>query len=112
MTGSSGQKEEPEAKRIRRLNISSGLESSSSRDYERVRYSPVLVKPPDEKNVITVSTSASDMDVSDPLPPHPWRMMGNPSGQFVDDAALATTADDQVRGLPDEVFTGMEELGA
>ena len=113
VTGSSGQKEEPEAKRIRRLNISSGLESSSSGDYERVRYSPVLVKPPDEKNVITVSTSASDMDVSDSLPPHPWRMMGNPSGQFVDDAAMATTtAEDQVRGLPDEVFTGLEELGA
>ena len=112
VAGSSGHKEEPEAKRIRRLNISSGLESSSSGDYEQVTFSPVLVKPPDERNVITVSTSASDMDVSDPLPPHPWRMVGIPSGKFVDDAVMAVTATDQVRGLPDEVFTGMEELGA
>ena len=104
----------PDAKRIRRLNISSGLENSSLGDYEQVTFSPVLVKPPDERNVITVSTSSSAMDVSDAQLPQPWRSVGksNSNGHFVDDVMMTGSTTEQVRGLPDEVFTGMEELGS
>ena len=107
---SSGHKEEPEAKRIRRLNISSGLDSSATGDYEPIMFSPMLAKPLDERNVINVSTSSSAMDTSVHQPQ--MGMTGNYSAQFVDDGRVTLQATEQVRGLPDEVFTGMEELGA
>ena len=110
VVGSSGHKEEPEAKRIRRLNISSGLDSSATGDYEPIMFSPMLAKPLDERNVINVSTSSSAMDTSVHQPQ--MGMTGNYSAQFVDDGRVTLQATEQVRGLPDEVFTGMEELGA
>ena len=110
VVGLSGHKEEPEAKGIRRLNISSGLDSSATGDYEPIMFSPMLAKPLDERNVINVSTSSSAMDVSVHQPQS--GMTGNYSAQFVDDGRMTFQATEQVRGLPDEVFTGMEELGA
>ena len=107
---SEGRKEEePEAKRIRRLNDTSALNSSSS-FLEPTHFSPILVKPVEERHVITVSTSSSaPMDVSDTQ--SRWTPGGATSPpQFVDDIVLMNTTDqDPIEGARNDVFLGVEE---
>ena len=101
--------EEPEAKRIRRLNDTSALNSSSS-FLEPTHFSPILVKPVEERHVITVSTSSSTpMDVSDTQTR--WTPGGASSTpQFVDDIVLMNTTDqDPIEGARNDVFLGVEE---
>ena len=110
VVSSEGRKEEePEAKRIRRLNDTSALNSSSS-FLEPTHFSPILVKPVEERHVITVSTSSSaPMDVSDTQPR--WTPGGATSPpQFVDDIVLMNTTDqDPIEGAMNDVFLGVEE---
>ena len=101
--------EEPEAKRIQRLNNSLALNSSSFL-MEPIHFSPVLAKPPDERHVITVSTSSSTpMDVSNVLTMWtPGEATTTP--QYVDDAALMNMPDQNPnRGVSDNVFSGVKE---
>ena len=110
VVSSEGRKEEePEAKRIRRLNDTSALNSSSS-FLEPTHFSPILVKPVEERHVITVSTSSSaPMDVSDTQ--SRWTPGGATSPpQFVDDIMLMNTTDqDPIEGARNDVFLGVEE---
>ena len=110
VVSSEGRKEEePEAKRIRRLNDTSALNSSSS-FLEPTHFSPILVKPVEERHVITVSTSSSTpMDVSDTQ--SRWTPGGATSPpQFVDDIMLMNTTDqDPIEGARNDVFLGVEE---
>ena len=100
--------EEPEAKHIRRLNNTSALNSSSSL-LEPTNFSPILVKPVDERHVITVSTSSSTpIDVSDAQARWtPGEASSN--SQFVDDVMLMNTTDqDPIEGALNDVFQGVE----
>ena len=109
MSSEGRKEEEPEAKRIRRLNNTSALNSSSS-FLEPTHFSPILVKPMDERHVITVSTSSSTpMDVSDAQAR--WTPGGASSHpQFVDDIMLMNTTDqDPIEGAKNDVFLGVEE---
>ena len=90
VVGSSNHKEEPEAKGIRRLNISSGLDSSSTGHQ--------------------VSTSSSAMDVSDIQTS--WMTRGASNALYVDDAVMTMPDHEQVKGMPDEVFNGIKEFRA
>ena len=108
MSSEGRKEEEPEAKRIRRLNNTSALNSSSSL-LEPTDFSPILAKPVDERHVITVSTSSSTpMDVSDAQARWtPGEASSN--SQFVDDVMLMHTTDqDPIEGAMNDIFQWVE----